>query len=69
MSLDTVGAIYASTLNCDIKIIPCCVRDAAHPVLSQQIINGCRTHGGDAIGFGQGEILVEVPYLRLQVQN
>jgi len=34
--------------------LPYCVRDAAHPVLSQHPLNGTQYFVMDAIGFGQG---------------
>jgi len=50
-------------------MLPCDVRDAAHPVLSQHPLNGAQHFGKDAIGFGQGGNFEEGSYLRLQVQN
>jgi hypothetical protein len=56
-------------MNCGIKKLPCCVRDAVRPVLSQQIFPGFQIRIDDAIGLGQGEADRVRPTLRLQVQN
>lgn len=58
------GAYFHFVLKCGIRELPCCVRDAARPVLSQHVLNGIHDHGCDAIGFGQGRSPVEVPSLR-----
>ncbi len=60
---------YTSGLKCGIKKLPCCVRDAVRPVLSQQIFTGFHIRNDDAIGPGQGEVVRVNPTLRLQVQN
>jgi len=49
--------------------LPCCARDAAHPVLSQHPLNGTQYFVMNAIGFGQGVNDEESAYLLLQVQN
>jgi len=53
--------VYPFYLNHGIKTLPCCVRDAATPVLSQHLQKGSFTQQGNAIGFGQGEALWQDP--------
>jgi len=62
-------AICTSLLKYGIRIIPCCVRDAAYNVLSQHFKQRVFTFRCNAIGLGQGGAYEEEPILRKQVQN
>jgi len=55
--------LYTFWFKHGIRKIPCCVRDAASPVLSQHPKNGIAPARNDAIGFGQGRMTANNPTL------